>query len=909
MGSLSANPQAQQASARNPRDTQELQRAILAVGKFARSLQVLLRAARLYQKNHPHVLESLETADSDLRAALDRVAPFELKLERARVIFRGQPLSDPRSEVKKLVEHLHRRGVYSVVFSPQTHLGELGTMVQVLAASPLLNSDADTPDWIALFSDKRIHGIRFNQPLVEKKADSMLTTLVAAVLAPNMSEDAEAGRLASREASREAKKSAEDSGALVAGVLASRLPAAEAKAFAVEPTPAEPSVATLEDWALMVQVLSRIAQSLRDETVANPQQVLLTFRDAVSGSDRRVLSALAAGMTRNAPQAGEILAPYFSRLAEALAIEFAFEQYHQQLTALPELRALFLRLARELGAAGGLRPLRAGGAKWTDESYAERLHEMFWAELPAPTRVEVLRGPHVWCVPLATLKPHIEQLISSGNERQARALLLSYTRHLESAQSPVRLAIAGGLGELAPLVPVLWSVNGPGPHEMNHLVMGALLREVAPEVAGVLAGVADGLARLALERREFAELEKFVDSLEAARAPRSNGSARTGPVLSASLMATLSQKLLENVRWSQMIERALEHRPLDPALPRILARDPERMIDYLAAKLATPDGLNELPPMARLLRALGEPAIGALVTRLLDPRTHRATTAVKLLAATKPHRLLDAMPRALHGWDWHLQDMAIGELLRQNVAGAAAVFTGVLSMAHPLVVPMMIDEIGMANETEAAPLLMDLASGGHEHLRDVFVRIKAIEALGRLRAIESADMLRNILRHRNGLTYSEPAGLRAAAEEALALIENHPASVRVRKQEQATSHASLSFTRARRYLRIPLDSPLAARVTALPSSPEVAAAFKSAPGDALPAKVTTLSLGGAFVQAPLRFSVGDSLDVEIRAGIRKIHGTAVVRNVCPEGGGVEFIHMKQDDRERLRQYVSKLLRK
>jgi hypothetical protein len=194
-------------------------------------------------------------------------------------------------------------------------------------------------------------------------------------------------------------------------------------------------------------------------------------------------------------------------------------------------------------------------------------------------------------------------------------------------------------------------------------------------------------------------------------------------------------------------------------------------------------------------------------------------------------------------------------------------------MAHPLVVPMMIDEIGMANEMEAVPLLMDLASGGHEHLRDVFVRIKAIEALGRMRANESADMLRNILRHRNGLTYSEPAGLRAAAEEALALIENHPASVRVRKQEQATSHASLSFQRARRYLRIPLDSPLAARVTSLPSSPEVAAAFKSAPGDAMPAKVTTLSLGGAFVQAQSRFNVGDSLDVEIRAGIRKIHGT------------------------------------
>ena len=902
MSSIAANSTLNANSARNPRDTQELQRATMAVAKFARSLQVLLRAARLYQRNHPHVLESLEAADADLRAALDRVAPFEMKLERARVLFRGQPLADPRGELKKLAEHLHRRGVFSVVFQPQTHLGELGTVAQILAASPLQNSEGETTDWLSLFAERRIYGIRFNQPLVEKKADTVLTTLVAAVLAPSVAEEPEAKRAPAR-------PSTDDTAPLTAGLSGSASTRAEEEPAAVVPAPVEAPLASLDDWAVMIQLLARVAAPLRDEAATNPQQVLLAFRDAVSGSDRRILAALAGGMTRHAPQSGEILAPYFSRLAEALAIEFAFEQFHSGRAKLPEVRGYFLRLARELGAAGGLRPQRPGGAKWTDESYAERLHEMFWEQLPASSRGEVFRSADVWCVPVSTLRPHIEQLVASGNERQARSTLLNYTRQLASDQSPVRLAVAGGLSEMAALVPVLWPATGPGPHEMNHLVMHALLREAAPEVAGVLAGVADGLAKIALERREFAELEKFVDSLEAARTPRSNG-ARTGPAASASLMATLSQKLLENVRFSQMVERALEHRPLDPALPRILARDPERMIDYLGAKLATPEGLNELPPMARLLRAVGEPAFSALVARLFDPRTQRATTAVKLLAITKPDRLLDSMPKALHGWDWHLQDLAIGELLRQAVPGAATVFTGVLSIAHPLVVPMMIDEIGMAAEMDAVPLLMDLASGGHEHLRDVFVRIKAIEALGRMRAAESADLLRNILRHRNGLTYSEPAGLRAAAEEALALIENHPASVRVRKQEQAASHASLSFTRARRYLRVPLDSPLAARITPLPSSPEVAAAFKrSAPGDALPAKVTTLSLGGAFVEAQQRFSVGDSLDLEIRAGMKKIHGTAVVRNICPEGGGVEFVHMKQDDRERLRQYVSRLLRK
>ena len=63
---------------------------------------------------------------------------------------------------------------------------------------------------------------------------------------------------------------------------------------------------------------------------------------------------------------------------------------------------------------------------------------------------------------------------------------------------------------------------------------------------------------------------------------------------------------------------------------------------------------------------------------------------------------------------------------------------------------------------------------------DQFVRIKAIEALGRMRATESSELLHSICEKREGLTHAEPAGLRAAAEDALAMMENRPTSARVR---------------------------------------------------------------------------------------------------------------------------------
>src|SRR4029077_3608525 len=103
-----------------------------------------------------------------------------------------------------------------------------------------------------------------------------------------------------------------------------------------------------------------------------------------------------------------------------------------------------------------------------------------------------------------------------------------------------------------------------------------------------------------------------------------------------------------------------------------------------------------------------------------------------------------------------------------------------LADAHPLVVPMMIDQIGLAQETAAVPQLMEIAAGEHDLLRDQFVRIQAIEALGRMRAQDAAELLRSLATKREGLAYAEPSGLRAAAEDALALLEDRPASARAR---------------------------------------------------------------------------------------------------------------------------------
>jgi len=182
--------------------------------------------------------------------------------------------------------------------------------------------------------------------------------------------------------------------------------------------------------------------------------------------------------------------------------------------------------------------------------------------------------------------------------------------------------------------------------------------------------------------------------------------------------------------------------------------------------LSDPNGGELLPGMSRLLRTIGVPVLNMLETRLYDSRRQRVSAAIKVTWG-------DGRGSIAAGIDASAGELGVefagpgGErtgAAREFGVGAERCFCVFRDAgeAHPLVVPMMIDQIGLAQETTCVPQLMEIAAGEHDTLRDQFVRIKAIEALGRMRAHESAELLRTLAEKRDGIAYAEPSGLRAA---------------------------------------------------------------------------------------------------------------------------------------------------
>lgn len=859
-----------------------------SVAQFVRSFQALQVATRLYHKNHPLSYSALESAERLLRAAMSHVSPVAVGLDRDTLMYCPLKGADPVSLESKdawigVVENWTRCGVRSLLFLPETHLGELEAMA-------CLMNDARSQgenQWAARLAEQRIFGIRVNVPLRQSQG-TILATLVSVMMAHGG---------ANPESLRDE---------------------------------AAPSPASFEDLAASLRLLGRFESIVSGAAQNNPQHTAETFHIALADAEPRTLNQLVRSMSLRAPRENEAGDKYLARLAESLLIETICAEFSAGRLPAPGLRGVFDSLGEALvqamkpaeegtvqESAGAATPgalVRAARALLPNlpkqetgaaEACVERLHETFWDELPARERSAVLRGPDAWCVPPRVISRGVEQLLNGGRGdapvRESRIMLTNYSRGLEAERGRTRRAAANGLAEMLPLIERLWEDESP--FEMDRASVRALTLEVSPGIAAILASLVENLARLACARNDFGEFERILRALE--DSPRDDEHAH---------LAALAVRLMADTNWQLMVQKALAASPLqalrataplDPAVPRLLARDPERLLDRLGSTLAVAEGLNFLPAMTRLVRAAGEPVLGALVTHLTDPRRQRAATAIKLLAATEPQRLVAVLPRALPAWDWNLQDLAVAELTRRDMslkpAGVARAFTVVLAEVHPLVAPVMLDEIGLAGEVSAVPLLCDIASGSLEPLRDVFIRIKAIEALGRLRAISAGPLLRTLLRQKQGLVHTEPAGLRSAAEDALAMIENHPSSARLRASDDALAKTNISFARPRRYLRIPLERPYAARIEPrmeVPVNRGMAAAA---------ARVHSISMGGAFLESTRGLAVGDHIRVDIRAGLRHIHSTAVVRNVSASGGGVEFLHMPEESRERLRRLVRRLL--
>src|SRR2546425_2385593 len=303
-------------------------------------------------------------------------------------------LPDPHRKLHNLADELSKCGITSLVFLPQTNLGELDVLASLLNAAlspgtiPSRNRGsvagtheqgalrvapkARSQSWPERLAEQHISGILVNVQL-ECKVDPVLASLFAALLAYGAPEQQPAGDPATAPSGSQA---------------------------------AAPHVgaATTDELIQALRLLAKLTPSLEQAQHSSPQQAAQVFHAALAESEHRIVSLLVTTLVREVPRQGEKPGPYVARLVEALVLDFVQEQFCAGRVAPVELRALFERIGKELTAGAGPgagldgpTALASTGrlarvADWTDERFPEVLHERFWAELPVREKSRVLRG-------------------------------------------------------------------------------------------------------------------------------------------------------------------------------------------------------------------------------------------------------------------------------------------------------------------------------------------------------------------------------------------------------------------------------------------------------------------------------------------------------------------------------------
>src|ERR1700693_3916223 len=255
---------------------------------FLRQLRVLLGAARLYQRNHPRLMEILASTEQQLRIALAARSPLVVAVERNGILLPRQEgsvaelLHDPRGELRALAEELLHAGICSFLFTHPINVGELDLLAQEISLVPRSATPGDTSSrklWDNWIRNRGVVGIRINIP-TERRDSLLLASLVSAVLAyDNASQRSSYSR-------------------------------------AVRTMPE----ASFEQIAATLRALARLAPPNDPEMQPSTEDVARRFHSVVSGSEQSSISLIVYGVSNVKPREGETLEPYLDRLTDELVL-------------------------------------------------------------------------------------------------------------------------------------------------------------------------------------------------------------------------------------------------------------------------------------------------------------------------------------------------------------------------------------------------------------------------------------------------------------------------------------------------------------------------------------------------------------------------------------------------------------
>src|SRR6266851_1709154 len=597
---------------------------------------------------------------------------------------------------------------------------------------------------------------------------------------------------------------------------------------------------------------------------------------------KQALASLAAQAPNVKPDESVIV-----QLAEHLAIRFALERFERGEVKVNAVRQMLDRMNQEienLRKILGAHEDKMSEAGVLAESHREILDKQFWAAVPDSGKRAVLLSEEAWCIPARNVQSYVSELIKHGETADAISILKNYAACADSEEADARKKTAVGLSEMAELYgkadPMLLG------DALRHLGL-RLSVEQDSDLQGLVSGAFVRLSQQAATSRNFPVMEQALDLIAGVESQRP-GIARN-----------LRGKMGIEERVPEFVEEALKARQVAAGLTNVLKMLPQTTMEQLSVRFNRCSLRDDSEHVANLAADLGEEGTQYLRSTVRGGPVAEAVEMVGLLSRLDPQSVMVYLPGRMKDFPRPSQDRIVRQISASGAVRRCHILLEVLDHVDPLVTPLVIDEIGVTADREALGRLLTIADGDLPPNGGAYLRVKAIEALGRIHAPESASTLKRFVEAKKVFGWAEPQEVRIAALQALEGLDPdwvHDFLPKSGIDNEDFTLAPLEipatskFVRQRRHHRVRLKKSVKAVCTNLKEGCSL--------------EVKTASLTGGVATLSRHLTPGTQVQLRFQVGMRNFQVTALMRDSRAQDMAFEIVDINLDERGKYRRMLA-----
>lgn len=652
----------------------------------------------------------------------------------------------------------------------------------------------------------------------------------------------------------------------------------------------ETGLMTLQEDELqgILQVLAQIARTgdgTKDKLDPNAfQSRLSTLPRRARFTISQALSALAAQAPTESSDRPTLL-----KLAEHIAIRFALESYERGDIEVNSVRQVLDEMNTELD---GLRKImgvyeeKMARAGIEVESHVELLAQQFWSEVDEDKKKAVLESGDAWCVPAAKVREYVEALQARGESETAIVILRNYASCITNKANQPRRQAAMGLAELASLyantderllMDVIRQIGVQLPEErdseMQSLVGAAFVR----------------MSQEATKKRSYAAIQRSVELIDYVETERPG------------MGKNLRPKIAIESRLPEFIDEALKDGNVQSGLADLLRRIPDAASQQLAIRFSRAGFREDCELLVSMMGLLGPEGLEHLRQQLLRGTPNEAIDTVGILARIDLEMLEKILPDRMREWKRTAHDRVVRQIAASGAPERGRLLLDIFDLLDAVIRPLAVDEIGMAGEQSADMRLLRLAEGDLPSGGTDYLRLKAIEALGRLRTTGAEVLLRKVSEARKAFRWANPSELRVVAAQAMEKIDPEWVRSFIPKSGLSVAEFSIesldadpesSAIRQRRYPRLRLEHPVNATTTSLKDNCQM--------------EIPEMTLGGGIAICEQSLHPGSIVGVKMNTSAKSVKAQMIVRDANTQARAFEVVDMELEERAKLRKLLVQL---